>query len=624
MAKKHKNQKTSKKNTSKSGKTIPKKQLKQAGFSSNDWKYLIGILVLTIAVFGMSLGNDFVNYDDLKHITTNPIVQGLTAENVITMFTEPINSAYRPLSFLSFAILYKFFGANPFYFHLLSLIVHLVNVYLVYKLILLWTKRTEAAVIVSVLFAIHPLHVESVAWVSTLNDTLYGCFSILALISYTNFLQKGKNSKYILITAIWFLLACFSKPLAIVLPAIFLLMDWYFDDSITKTKTYIQKIPFLLISLLIAYVSVWARNETSSEIDNITNLYGFVDRIFFMFYGIQFYFTKLFMPFGLSAFHAFPLETAGSLPAAYYASPIFTLLIIALIYFAKSFRKILLFGIFFFFINIALVIQLIPFGQTVVAERYTYLSYIGLFYIIAQFYIWIIDGKFSFGKTWGNIMKYTYIALGLFFAVLAYNQTRIWENGLTMFKDAHNQYPYSLPVLSGLGHAYIKYEEDFGSAISVFDDLCTKYPDYTQGFHSRGSAKYEGKDYAGAIEDLTIVIEKTPESVASLHNRSEAYLAIGDYNSTIRDCNAILKIDADYAPSVAQLGHAYFNLKNYNTAINYYNRHLELSPNDINTWYFKGIAHYNNGNSGQACSDWQKAVTLGSPQAPSMLSQYCQ
>ena len=612
------------KQVSKKTKNPVKNQSNQVGFTSNDWKYLIGILVLTIAVFGMSLGNDFVNYDDLKHITTNEIVQNLNISNVIIMFTEPINSAYRPLSFLSFAIIYKFFGANPFYFHLLSLIFHLVNVYLIYRLTLLWTKRSAAAIIVTVLFAIHPLHVESVAWVSTLNDVLYGCFSILAIISYTKFIQKGRKNKYLIITAIWFLIACLSKPLAIVLPAIFLLMDWYFDDSILKIKVYLEKIPFFIIGLFIAYISVWARNETNSEISNITNLYGFVDRIFFLFYGIQFYFIKLFLPFGLSAFHAFPLKTGGSLPSLFYSSPIFSMIIIAIIYFAKSFRKILIFGILFFFINIILVIQLIPFGGTVVAERYTYLSYIGLFYIIAQFYLWIIDGKFSFAKGWENVMKYSYIAIALFFAVLSFNQTRIWKNGLTMFNDAYKQYPYSLPVLSGLGHAYIKYDENFGSAIGIFDELCTLYPDYTQGFHSRGSAKLEAKDYSGAIEDFTTVLQLNPESVASLHNRSEAYLAAGNNNGTIQDCNKILSIDPNYAPSIAQLGHAYFNLNNFNTAISYYNQHLELSPNDTNTWYFRGIAYYNNGNSTQACKDWQQAVKLGSFEAPSMIQQYCQ
>jgi hypothetical protein len=250
---------------------------------------------------------------------------------------------------------------------------------------ILWTKHSAAAIIVSVLFEIHPLHVESVSWVSALNDVLYGCFSLLALISYTKYLQKGRTNKYLIITAIWFITTCLSKTLAIILSAIFLLLNRDFTASMSQMNELSQKIPFLLIRLLFAYVSLWAKNEMSSKISNITNLYGFSDRVFFAFYGIQFYFTKLLLPFGLSAFHAFPLKTRGSLPTQLYSSPVFTLILIAILYFAKLFRKELIFGFLFFFINIALVIQIISFGETVIAERYTYILYIGLFFCSFSF-----------------------------------------------------------------------------------------------------------------------------------------------------------------------------------------------------------------------------------------------
>ncbi len=590
--------------------------------------YIAAIGVLTLLVFGISITYDFVNFDDLKHITTNPIVQELNGENVTTMFTEPVNKAYRPLSFLSFSVLYQLVGANASYYHLLNILIHLINVFLVYYLTFLLLKRREAAIIVTALFAIHPLHVESVVWVSALNDVLYGLFSFGAMINYVHYIQKGRKIIHIVYTSICFILAILSKPLAITLFAVFLLLDYWHGRKIFDSKVIIEKLPYLIIGIAIAYFTVWARNETSDEIANITNMYTFVDRIFFAFYGIWFYILKLFIPTGLSAFHAFPFKVGGSLPTYYFIIPLFVLGLAFLVYRTKTMRREVVFGTLFYLVNIALVLQLIPFGETVVAERYTYLSYFGLFLIIAKFYLNVIDGKFSFSKSIQQPLYYGMIGLGIVYALVAFNRVRTWENGITLFSDIKSNYtsPYiPLSVLSGLGHAHVRWDENFLASKSEFDQLIQLYPtQYPEAYNSRGNALMRMGDYQAAIADFTQGLKLRPDNVVLLKNRAESYLKMSNDNAALADANQILKINRDYAPAYAQIGHAYFNMRQYQTAINNYNKNIESEPYNGNALYFRGVAYYNIGNSGQACVDWNEALKYNYAEAQAMINQYCQ
>lgn len=586
------------------------------------------ILALTVMVYGSSLNNALVNFDDLKHITTNPTIQNFTFANVVKMFTEPINLTYRPLSFLSFSILFQIGqvlqigGDNPILYHSLSLVFHLINIVLVFYFIQFLTKRIEAATIVAALFALHPMHVESVAWISALNDVLYGCFAVASLITYSKYANNGQQ-KYLFYTGLWFLLAILSKPLAITLPVLYVLMDYYYGKNWLSIQRLIQKVPFILIGVLIAYVSVWARNVETNEIQNITGLYGFTDRIFFAFYGLLFYLQKLFIPINLSAFHAFPLKAGNALPMVYYAAPILLGLLVVSLYFAKRFQKILVFGFLFFFINVALVLQLIPFGETVVAERYTYLSYVGLFYIIAQVYIWMVDGKFKIDSSLKQPILYSLVGIGLIFAVLSWHRTKAWKNGITLFKNITDQYPTSRSALSGLGHAYIKYEDNYVAAIGTFNQLIEYYPDNIDAYNSRGNAKFESKDYEGAIIDYNYAIEKRPDNIKLLYNRCESYIALQNNQAAIQDAQKIIELDAGYGPAYEQLGHAYFNLNQLPTAIDYYNKNLELAPYNANVLFFRGVAYHNSDNNGQACVDWQQALSYNETRAQGMIDQYC-
>ena len=190
---------------------------------------LVVIVITTVAALYPSIGNDFVNWDDVVYIMNNDMIKSLNIENLIKMFSSFFMGNYHPLTILSFAIDFKLFKLSAQGYHLHNLILHLVNALLVY--FVAWhilRKNTLAAFIVSILFAIHPMHVESVAWVSERKDLLYTMYFLLAMLAYIFYNRTGEK-KYLYYTLLCFILSLLAKAQAVTLPVVLLLMDYFLE-----------------------------------------------------------------------------------------------------------------------------------------------------------------------------------------------------------------------------------------------------------------------------------------------------------------------------------------------------------------------------------------------------------
>ncbi|MGB0932463.1 MAG: hypothetical protein ACPGVB_16895, partial [Chitinophagales bacterium] len=196
-----------------------KRQKLQSTPSLKFWWLTLGVvLLLTFVVFFPSLQNGFVNYDDTVYVYENPYIQSLSSENLHQIFTKPMAHNYHPLTMLSLAVNYHFSELNPFGYHLTNLLLHLANVFWVFWLVFwLSGKRIEMSVIVSLLFGIHPMHVESVAWIAERKDVLYAFFFLPALIAYIRYIKTRKWS-FLVASLLLFTFSLFSKPAAIILP----------------------------------------------------------------------------------------------------------------------------------------------------------------------------------------------------------------------------------------------------------------------------------------------------------------------------------------------------------------------------------------------------------------------
>ncbi len=322
-------------------KTLHKDQKTSApSLRSTNAFFLLSILVLVVitsAIYFKSLNNQLTNWDDNHYIIENADIKTFHGDSLNYTFKKIFKTYeqgnYHPLTMLSYALEYEKFKLNPRPYHLSNLILHLFNTLLVLCFIWLLTKQKWVAFITAILFAIHPMHVESIAWVSERKDVLYSFFYLSALCTYIFYLQKEqKKGLFYLLTLLLFVFAVLSKAMAISLPIVFFAIDYFLGRKITL-KNSLAKAPFLLISLVFGIIAILAQ-KSGNAMDDITQ-YNFFDRILFSTYGLMTYLLKLIAPIGLSGFYRYPVKTAGMYPVVFYVAPLLIISLSYLIYRSK-------------------------------------------------------------------------------------------------------------------------------------------------------------------------------------------------------------------------------------------------------------------------------------------------
>ena len=280
-------------------------------------KYLLpGILLLTFIIYLPSLNNDFIiNWDDAGYIHENEPIKKINSENIKIIFTQFYKGNYHPLTTLFYAVEYSLVGESPFLYHLNNLVFHLLNVLLLYIFIKKISGKTIVAAFCALFFGIHPMHVESVAWISERKDVLYTFFFFFSLIMYLKYLDNDSRKKWHYWLSIFlFILSLLSKSAAVSLPLVLLLIDYYYKRKLNIKTIIIEKIPYFILSIIFGLVAIASQNETGA-IQNLTPLYSIFDRFFIVSYATLIYLIKFFLPVKLSAMYAYPQLINGHLPA---------------------------------------------------------------------------------------------------------------------------------------------------------------------------------------------------------------------------------------------------------------------------------------------------------------------
>ena len=210
--------------------------------------------------FPSSLENNFTRYwDDESIVVQNEDIRGLSWEHLGNMFTRSYYDMYCPVKILSHTLDYYLFELDPAGYHLMSLLYHLINILLLFTLIHVMLRSTPAALLAALLaalvYALHPMAVETVSWVTGRGDLLYALFAFPALIYYVKYLTQGRKRKYFLFTFLFFVLSGLSKPTAMTLPVTLFVFDWYYKRKIFSQKVILEKVPFLVISVVLGFVS---------------------------------------------------------------------------------------------------------------------------------------------------------------------------------------------------------------------------------------------------------------------------------------------------------------------------------------------------------------------------------
>lgn len=580
------------------------------------YPYLVwGILAVVFVAFIPALSNGFVNWDDPKYVLDNVYIKDLSAKGIKAMFSSFYGGNYHPLTALSNAIEFKLFGLNPKPYHFFNLLLHLANTLLVFKLVRMLCADVRVAFTVCLLFGIHPMHVESVAWISERKDVLYTLFYLIGIIQYIKYIDKKSTKQYVFVLAA-FLASLLSKSAAVVFPISLLLIDYYKTKQI-NVASVINKVPMLILSAIFGFVALKSQ-AADGAISDLQPYFSVLDRVFLILYSILFYILKLVAPIGLSAFHAYPDKVNGSFPLIYYASPLLLGIIVFVAFKLKNFRKEVLFGLAFFIVNILLVIQVIPVGQALVAERYSYVPYIGLFFIIASLFFYAFDHY----KQYASIIRGAGIGCLIVLCAITFTRTKVWKDGVSLWSDVLEKNSKVFFAYYNLGNAY-KNLQDFQGAINAYSGAVKVNPTYNMAYFNRAHAYADIQKHDEAIRDYAKVIQLKPESQESYYNRAISWAALKVYDSAIVDFTGSLKINPKHADSYYSRGNmkAFKNL--FEDAMDDYTKAIEVNPQF-------GIAYNNRGNCklnlnrmSEACEDWRTALQLGNASSSEMIKQYC-
>lgn len=549
-----------------------KTEIKNSSTKNLKWFLLAGILLLTIIVYYPSLKNDWTNWDDRGYVLDNDLTKNLNANTFAQFFTTPqIMGNYHPLPMLSLAVDWKLYGDSANGYHRTALFFHLLNSVLVFFFILLLMQSAWMAAIVAVFFAIHPAHTESVAWIAERKDLMYVCFYLMSLCAYL-FYSKNKSALGYSLCIFTFIFSLLSKGQAVTLPIVLLGID-YLKNRKLDLKVLIEKIPFFILSVAFGLLAVKAQALSKSIAD--IPYYSFPEKMMFAAYSLFSYFYKSIWASPLSAFYPYPLKGTGY-SWLIWCSPIL-LLIIAVIVVAK-FRKnrIVIFGLGFFLVNVALILQVLPVGAAIMADRYTYLAYLGLFFLMAYSVDWIIKNK-SINIIYRQIVTVFLVAIIAVQCGQAMDRIAVWKNSESLWLDTIKKYEYVPVAHNNLGSYYQK-NNRLDEALNYFNEAIRLQKNYPEALINRSDIfRVKGK-IREAIDDCSNAIKFNPEYPGAYMNRGIAYSIGGKYDSAYHDFTMVLKTEPNNANVYGNLGNLLDMKGKIDSAIWAYTKAIEINP----------------------------------------------
>ncbi|PCJ87764.1 MAG: hypothetical protein COA57_04205 [Flavobacteriales bacterium] len=611
------------------------------------------LLAATFTVFFPSIFFDFTNWDDDWMLVNNPLVKSLSLSNIRRIFTELYNKNYQPIVIFSYAVEHYFFGLNAKIFHLTNVMLHLINVSVVYIFIKSISDKGRIAFIASALFALHPLRVESVVWITERRDLLYTMFFLLALVQYVKYIKSAFKARHYLFSLSFFVLSCMCKGMAVSFAPVVVLLDFLFIRKYNR-QFVIDKIPFFSIALIFGLIAIFATHgETQSVIYEQASI---LDRMVLACYAFLFYIYKLVLPFNLSAMYPYPDSYPESYPAYFFAYPVICLVLTAMVIYSVKFTRKIFFSFSFFFVTIVFVLQLIPTHISIAADHYSYISSVGLTYLVAEFFHYFF---YSNNAKFHHFNKYAscfLLALTLSYAILTNRRTLVWENSMTLWTDAIEKYPtLSMPynnrgIYKAEQRDYIEAILDYTKAIKLNKNHANAYynralayyksgnnkisledfnkaielsPKDDEARYNRGLVKLDLNDITGAVNDFTRAIELNGNHIEAFNNRAVALNRVNKFNEALADLNIVINYEPENAFAYANRGLSNAGLMKHNEAIEDYSTAIKMMPNYAQMYVDRGDLHYNMQHTYKACSDWEMATKLGESSVEKKITQYC-
>jgi len=604
------------------------------------------LVILILLTWSGAIHNNFVSWDDFDYVINNELVRNDKAPDLKAIFSTVVSLNYHPLTILSLSLNDNDCkncqdGISPRPFIAGNIILHALNTLLVFILIyLLFRKDLIVSFIVAAVFAVHPMHVESVAWISARKDVLSSFFFLSGLISWIRYIiTPDRKYPWLILSFLLFVAATLSKATTVVFPLVAVLI-WYLiyqkPDPVQKGESLkdsfshviIPLVPFFAVSVFIGLITINVQNgenflgmfQFSREPEDAINTAGdfsILQRTGIACYGFFVYMIKFLIPVRLSTFYPYPSPeelSDGLMPVLFIISVIAFILVVLLIFLSIKKTKIFAFCLGFYLLNLILVLHFVSVGKAMLAERYTYLPYIGLALLPA----WFISRTRPETK---RVLLFIIAVFIVIFIILARKQVNVWHDSGSLWTQVIEKYPGQELARSARGKHYYRLasisankeerknlEEKALSDFRVAISLNTKRAEV---YEYMGVIMLTRSDLKNALQLMNISIKIDPGKGRSYFNRAIVHDQMNMKEEAIRDYETALKLDPGMAPDILR-NRSVLNLETgkYEQAISDLDALIKLDERNFINYYNRAFAKVMLKDIEGAIEDYKSALKL--------------
>jgi len=589
------------------------------------------ILVLTI--FFTTPQSQFTILDDDVYVTQNERIKQFDTNHIGELFLTPSHGSYMPLTFLSYALEYHYFGLNAFVFHVTNILLHIAVSLLIYVLAKQLGLSQQVGWIASILFLIHPMHVEPVVWISGRKDLLCAFFYLLAICFYNHSQSKSKAYLYY-ISILCAILSMLSKPMALSLPLVLFLIDWFQERKFTFTQLF-EKVPFILSLSLIASITFFQHFH-------IVEIHVYKSILIWV-WCCMFHIFKFFFPFHLNPLYLLPEPI--SLFKKDYLIALMTFLLCCGFIIRLRHLRIVVFSSLFYFFSIFFLLKMDTYEVVTVADRYMYLPSIGIILMLSLALSHFTQKLESTKSVWSRFgsLGMGLIILGLI--VQSFFQTQIWSNSLTLwsylvkhspsyasynnmgltlfnkgeyeqsviyFSKAIDIEPLPTGSLNNRGNAYSMLNQ-FDLALADYERSIQIDPNHTKTYFNRGKLYFDSSDVTRlplALRDYSLAIITNPYYQKAYIKRAQIYQLLEQYQKALKDFNRGIKLNSKDQFAYFKRGILYESMNHRDLAIADFDKVIELVPKDANAYLNRGVIYAKQKQYSMALEDFNAAISF--------------
>ncbi|MFH0754465.1 MAG: tetratricopeptide repeat protein [Candidatus Omnitrophota bacterium] len=561
-------------------------------------KFLVlGVVLAAVFLsFRPCLDHQFLYWDDDVHVFDNSQIRGLDLSHLKQIFTATINKTYVPLTSLSFALEYHWAGNDPFIYHLDNVLLHLGVVAMVFLLAMVLGLPVLVAGGVALLFGLHPMHVESVAWVTERKDVLYAFFYLMAVYFYIRYIFRPAISLFC-ISLLCALLSVLAKSMALSLPLVLLVLDWFLRRPMTF-KNWLEKVPYAMVVIPVAWVT-YSLNARLPGHD--------IGQAFLIWiWTFMFYIVKFVWPYGLVPLYSLPQPVAWANP--HFLIPVagFLLVVGSLYYFRRDRWYVLAWA--FYIVSIFFLLRFDhAVDTTIVADRFMYLPCLG-------FCLWL-------GKAVNDArLRFPWTGCGvgvvlLILSVLTYQQCLLWKNDLVLWQATLKVNPRTPIAFNNIGN-YFYNNKDWDHALENYSQAIALEPAFYVSYSNRGVIYYSKGQYDLALADFNMSLAFR-SSYMAYNNRGSIYLMRREWDLALADFNQSVALRPDKASGYYNRGEVYRCTGRLDLALAQYARAIELDPKDTESYFRRAAIYEERGSVADAVADYQMILRVSAfdPQA---------